>query len=94
MTNRNAVRKGVNTTRIRRVNANGGVIAFNYRAANSEAGEAFQHVVAKVEPDSLVEYTDGTAVFTALNINRLTGEVDSGFRTYRVDRITNTVEIV
>jgi hypothetical protein len=93
MKSRSVVR-GINTRRIRRADTEGGVLSFNYKAAASEAGEPFQHVVTKVEAGSLVEYTDGTAIFTGLNINRVTGEVNSGFRTYRVDRITNEVEIV
>lgn len=88
----NVATRRTNTRRINRANQEGLVIAFDYTAPRSEAGEVNQHVVAKVEAGSLVE-RDGNRYFVGRNINRVSGE-DGGFRTYRVDRINGEIELV
>jgi len=85
--------RGVNTRRINRANDDSLVIAFNYHAPRSEAGESNQRVVCKVEAGSLTMNNYGVRYFTARNIKRVDGS-DEGIRTYRVDRITSKVEIV
>lgn len=92
MTNRSAV-KGVNTRRLNRANEEGLVVAFDYYAPRSEAGETTQRVVAMVEAGSLFENDSGVRYFVARNIKRVNGN-EEGFRTYRVDRINGRVELV